>query len=82
MGWVSGIALYIVIWWTAIFAVLPWGVRQVEDPETGHDRGAPQNPMLLKKALWTSLVAGVIWFGVYLVVTSDLLSFRAMVADW
>ncbi|MFD2030635.1 DUF1467 family protein [Ancylobacter dichloromethanicus] len=46
-----------------IFAVLPFGVRsQHEDGvvEDGTEPGAPQRPLLLRKALVTTVVAAVI----------------------
>ena len=39
----------------------------------------PANPRLLLKAGITTLVAAVIWLGIYLVVESDWISFRDMV---
>ncbi len=82
----TAVALYLVIWWIALFAVLPWGVR----PDAGADadtgwRGVPQRPRMGRKVLATTLVAAVIWAGCYAVITSDWLSFRhgwlAMPAD-
>ncbi len=60
MGWGSIVAIYFVVWWTMLFAVLPFGVRsQVESGEVipGTEPGAPVAPNLLRKALWTSIVA-------------------------
>ena len=57
----GAIALYFVVWWTLLFAVLP--LRN--QPETrpthvvpGQDPGAPAAPRLREKAIWTPLVAG------------------------
>jgi predicted secreted protein len=57
----GAIALYFVVWWTLLFAVLP--LRN--QPETrpthvvpGQDPGAPARPRLREKAIWTTLVAG------------------------
>ena len=61
------IALYLMIWWTMLFAVLPFDVRsQAESGEfqRGTDPGAPVVPGLLKKALITSLLSAVILAGV------------------
>ncbi len=33
MSWVSSLAIFFIIWWTALFAVLPFGVRN--SAETG-----------------------------------------------
>lgn len=61
---VSGaLALYFVIWWTLLFAILPFGIRsQVEsgDVVAGSEPGAPAAPALQEKAIWTSLVASVV----------------------
>jgi len=76
MNIATGIAVYLVIWWTVLFAILPLGVRRMEQPPPGHDRGAPERPQLLRKVVLTSLVAGAIWIAFYVVYSSDLLSFR------
>lgn len=76
MGWLAGIFIYALIWWMVLFAVLPWGVRREENPETGHDPGAPANPNLWWKLLATTLVAGVVWLGVYYAITSGLIQLR------
>ncbi len=61
---VSGsLALYFVIWWILLFAVLPFGVRsQAEAGEVvrGSEPGAPALPALREKAIWTTLVASVV----------------------
>lgn len=76
MGWLAGIFIYALIWWMVLFAVLPWGVRRDENPEAGHDPGAPVNPNLWWKLLATTLVAGVVWVGVYYAITSGLIQLR------
>lgn len=58
---ISGaIAVYFVVWWIVLFTILPFGVTsQSESGETtpGTDPGAPTAPKLLKKALWTTIIA-------------------------
>jgi predicted secreted protein len=60
-----------------MFAVLPLGTHPVSaaDEHTGR-RCAPARPRLGLKALATTLIAALIWFGAYLLITSDWLSFR------
>ena len=78
MNWVSGVVLYIVVWWLALFLVLPIGTRPVADADsTSGWRGAPARPMLLRKALGTTALAAVICGLIYLLVISDWLSFRS-----
>ncbi|WP_230531902.1 DUF1467 family protein [Microvirga roseola] len=59
----GGLALYFVIWWILLFAVLPFGVRsQSESGEivAGSEPGAPVAPALREKAIWTTLVASIV----------------------
>jgi len=74
MGIASGLAVFFVVWWTVLFAVLPWGIKT--DPETGQI-GAPTVPHLRRKFLYTTLITAVIWVIIYVVVSQPhLLSFR------
>jgi predicted secreted protein len=77
MNWFTGLVLFIIIWWTALFAVLPIGTRPVQQPDASSGwRGAPEHPHLLKKVLLTTIVSIVIWCAAYALITSDYLSFR------
>jgi predicted secreted protein len=60
ISWPLAAALFLTIWFTVLFAVLPFGVRSQHEAGTmvpGTDPGAPVAPKLLQKALWTSLVS-------------------------
>lgn len=78
MGWVSGVAVYIVIWWVVIFMVLPWGVRPIQDNDIakGHAPSAPLRPLMLRKVVATSAIAAVVWLIVYFVIDSGTITFR------
>jgi len=78
MGWATGIMVYLVIWWIALFMVLPLGVRRVENPGRGQELGAPERPDLLRKAIITTIVAAVLWLAFYGFYQLDLLSFRRL----
>ncbi len=65
MGLVAIIAVYFIVWWTLLFAVLPFGMRtQEEEGEVvlGSVRSAPARPMLVKKAIITSIVSAIVVF--------------------
>jgi predicted secreted protein len=69
MGMTFAIAIYFVIWWTTLFAVLPIGVRtQSEAGEIvpGTPASAPVKPRILWIAgvntLVSALVFAVVWF--------------------
>jgi predicted secreted protein len=76
MGIVSGLALFFIIWWTVLFAVLPWGVTRNDGTVRGADAGAPQNPRLRLKFAITTGISIIIWLVVYVLVTSEVISFR------
>lgn len=80
MSFVTLILVYSVTWWLVFFAALPVGVKHDQETEEtsveGADAGAPSNPNLKKKALYTSGIALVITVIYYYVATSDLISFR------
>lgn len=78
MGWVSGFAVFAVVWWTVLFAVLPWGVRPPEEAEPGMADSAPAKPRMALKFAVTTALSVVIWLGIYAVVSSGLISFRDM----
>ena len=76
MSWATGLMVYLVIWWTVLFAVLPLGVKRVENPGRGQEPGAPERPQLLRKAIITTIVAAVLWIGFFFLHQSDFFSFR------
>jgi len=63
MGVGTTIALYLTIWWTVLFAVLPFGSKSFAeagvDPEGG-DPGAPVNPNLKRKFITTTWVSALV----------------------
>jgi predicted secreted protein len=62
-------AIYFVLWWVLLFAVLPWGVRSQEesgDVVPGSDPGAPAVPRLVAKLLWTTVVTTIVFALLYL----------------
>ena len=74
MNWVTGILVYVIIWWLVLFMVLPWGVRVPDDPELGHATSAPERPMLWRKAAITTALAALLWGLFYYLLDSGLLA--------
>lgn len=69
-----GIAIFVSIWWTVLFAILPIGVRsqhETGEVQVGTDPGAPVAPRLLIKAIWTTGVSLVIFAGLWLLMIYD-----------
>ncbi len=71
MSLVTLIAIYFVVWWVILFAVLPFGVRTQEEDDNvilGTAHSAPARPMLLRKAVATTIVSAVLVFGLWIAV--------------
>ena len=72
----SALAIYFIIWWVVLFAILPLGIRNAHESgktvEAGHDPGAPVNPQLLRKVAITTVLAAAVFAIVY----------AAMAMDW
>jgi predicted secreted protein len=72
----TAVAIFFLIWWVVLFAVLPWGIRSQhehgDEIAPGTDPGAPVIPNLWRKLLWTTIVALVI-FGLCWVIYVDRL---------
>ncbi len=64
----SGIAVYFILWWLVFFIVLPFGVQTQEGDEAmveGTSPSAPRRPLLLRKALITTVLAALVFWGLY-----------------
>jgi predicted secreted protein len=61
----SALAIYLLFWSLTLFAVLPFGVRTSDEAGEkiipGQADSAPHNPMLLKKLVWTTAIATVLF---------------------
>lgn len=61
----SSIAIYFVVWWIVLFAILPWGVQNAHEAGEatleGNEPGAPVRHQMGKKVLITTFVAAVVF---------------------
>lgn len=68
MRWTSILAIYVLFWTLSLFLVLPWGVRTSEEAGAellpGQAESAPHAFRFGRVALWTSLVATIL-FGLF-----------------
>jgi predicted secreted protein len=81
----TAVAIFFLIWWVVLFAVLPWGIRsQHEGGEIvpGTDPGAPAVPKLGRKLIWTTLVSGVVFVAFYVVYSDRLLTLEGLLAPF
>lgn len=71
---VSWAAIYFIVWWTTLFAVLPFGVRnQVDDGEVIHgtEPGAPSRAPIARILLTTTIAATVVFGALYVLLNQD-----------
>ncbi len=74
------VIVFILVWWMAFFAILPFGVRRRERVAPGQDPGAPAEPMLWRKAAMATLVAIVAVAAGVLADRAGLVDIRAIVS--
>ncbi len=78
MDWFTAFVVFMLVWWTLLFAVLPlWTRPQPEADETTGWRGVPERPLMARKLVVTTVLAIIVWGMIMLVIQSPYLSFRA-----
>lgn len=83
MGIASGLVLYAVIWFMTFLVALPIRVKTQGDLGEivpGTHAGAPEHHHLKKKALITTLVAGVLWAIIAGIIVSGVITVEDL--DW
>jgi predicted secreted protein len=85
----TAIAIFFLIWWVTLFAVLPFGVRSqheagpdAEPQAPGTDPGAPTHFSLGRKLLWTTAVSGVIYAICYVVYVEHWVTIDGLMAPF
>ena len=78
MGWITGTVVFFLVWWTALFLVLPLGVNPDPDGEmaAGGWRGAPRQVRVLRVVVLTTILSILVWLAIEGLVRAEWLSFR------
>lgn len=74
MGWVSFAAIFFIVWWLVLFAVLPMGLKTQDDEgevTLGTVSSAPRGPHMLRAVFRATIVAAVVC-GLFYFVTKGL----------
>jgi predicted secreted protein len=78
VAWTTVVAIYFIMWWVVLFAVLPWGVRGQQEGGVeivpGTDPGAPAVPYLARKLALTTVVTALLFGVVYYVYVNRLVT--------
>ena len=82
----TGVAIFLTIWWTVLFAVLPIGVvSHAEagiDKGDGGDPGAPVDPKLKQKFFTTTWISAVVFVALWLVIHFKLVTLPDFTAHY
>jgi len=77
MDFVTGLVVYLLIWWITLFAILPLGITgQAENGEivAGTESGAPVIANVKSKAWTTTVASAIIWLTLFAVLEFQLIS--------
>jgi predicted secreted protein len=83
----TALAIFFLIWWVVLFAVLPWGVRGQHEGDGGEivpgtDPGAPVLPRLLRKLVWTTVVSLAAFALCYVVYVNRLVTIDGLMGNF
>jgi predicted secreted protein len=83
MRWTSVLAVYLLIWWLVVFAVIPFGLRTHrelgEDLIPGQSHSAPANFRPRRIIAWTTAISTVIMLLYYLNFTYGWITPRSII---
>ena len=86
MGPFTGIAIFLTIWWTVLFCVLPLGVTSHAEAGIDHgdggDPGAPVDPKLKRKFFTTTWVSAAVFAVLWLVIHFGLITLPRLPATY
>ena len=74
MGFWNALFIYVLIWWTTLFIVLPLGVSRNSDPDKGHDVGAPVDAQMKRKLVINTLLSGAILAIIWILVETHIIT--------
>ena len=81
MNWFTALASYLILWWLALFILLPIGVRgqaEEEAVEAGTEPGAPIDPLMIKKAVGATVLAALMFLALYQIIYGGWLTWERM----
>jgi|TARA_B100001059_G_scaffold20370_1_gene16533 predicted secreted protein len=75
---ITGLAIvYIIIWWVIFFAILPIDVdRKKNQKIEGEDPGSPENPKMMKKFIYCTVITTFLFIIIYLLMKFEYLNLR------
>ena len=77
MSITGSIVIFVILWWIIFFSLLPIDVnREKKSIIKGSDAGAPENPKIVKKFIYSTLITSILFIIIYILVKYELLNIR------
>ena len=81
MSITGSLIIYVLIWWIIFFSLLPIDVdRKHKQIVEGIDKGSPENPRIIKKLIYTTIITSIIFIGIYLLVKYNYFNLRKFIS--
>ena len=81
MSLTGSLIIYVLILWIVFFALLPIDVnREKKQNIIGIDAGAPENPKIIKKFVYSTLITSIIFIIIFLLVKYEYLNIRNLIS--
>ena len=74
MDFVSGLVVFILLWWWVFLMSLPFGIKTPDEVESGHATSAPVRPMLWRKMGVTTAIAAALTAVIHWIITLEIIS--------
>ena len=81
MSITGSLIIFVLIWWIIFFSLLPIDVdRKHKEMVEGADKGSPENPKIIKKIIYTTILTSIIFIGIFMLVKYDYLNLRKLIS--
>ena len=81
MSITGSLIIFVLIWWIIFFSLLPIDVdRKHKEIVEGADKGSPENPKIIKKIIYTTIITSIIFIGIFMLVKYDYLNLRKFIS--
>ena len=80
MSITGSLIIFVLIWWIIFFSLLPIDVdRKHKQMVEGADKGSPENPKIIKKIIYTTIITSIIFIGIFMLVKYDYINLRRFI---
>ena len=81
MSITGSLIIFVLIWWIIFFSLLPIDVdRKHKEMVEGVYKGSPENPKIIKKIIYTTIITSIIFIGIFMLVKYDYLNLRRFIS--